>query len=60
MLENYHIGHTLDLTSNETIVKGLEEFVHVMSCRPEVFEMGLKKANDVYSQSRLVEEILEL
>ena len=60
VLENYHIGHTLDLTSKETIVKGLEEFVHVMNCRPEVFEMGLKKANEVYSQRRLVEEVLKL
>ena len=60
VLENYHIGHTLDLTSKETIVKGLEEFVHVMSYRPEIFEVGLKEANDVYSQKRLVEEVLEL
>ena len=60
VLENYHIGHTLDLTSKETIVKGLEEFVHVMGYQPEIFEEGLKKANDVYSQKRLVEEVLEL
>ena len=60
VLENYHIGHTLDLTSKETIVKGLEEFVHVMRYRPKIFEVGLKEANDVYSQKRLVEEVLEL
>lgn len=60
VLENYHIGHTLDLTSKETIVKGLEEFVHVMCEQPEIFEDGLKKANDMYSQKRLVEEVLKL
>ena len=60
VLENYHIGHTLDLTTKETIVKGLEEFVHEMRYRPEVFEDGLKRANDMYSQKRLVEEVLQL
>ena len=59
VLENYHIGQTLDLTSKKTIIKGLEEFVHVMNHQPEVFEEGLKKANDVYSHKRLVEEVLK-
>ena len=58
VLENYHIGHTLDLTSKETIVKGLEEFVHVMRYQSEVFENGLKDANNMYSQKRLVDEVL--
>ena len=60
VLENHHIGHTLDLTSKETIVKGLEKFVYEMRYRSEIFEDGLKKANDMYCQKRLVEEVLEL
>ena len=59
VLENYHIGHTLDLTSKDTIVKGLEEFVHVIHNYPEAFSEGLLAANQKYSGKHLIQQILE-
>lgn len=59
VLENYHIGHTLDLTSKETIVKGLEEFVHAIHNYPEAFSEGLIAANQKYSGKHLIQQILE-
>lgn len=59
VLENYHIGHTLDLTSKETIVKGLEEFVHAIHNYPEAFSEGLIAANQKYSGKQLIQQILE-
>ena len=51
---------TLDLTSRETIVKGLEAFIDTMANRPVVFKEGLKAANIAYSQERLIKEILDV
>lgn len=59
VLENYHIGHTLDLTSKDTIVKGLEEFVHAIHNYPEAFSEGLIAANQKYSGKHLIQQILE-
>lgn len=59
VLENYHIGHTLDLTSKDTIVKGLEEFVHTIHNYPEAFSEGLIAANQKYSGKHLIQQILE-
>ena len=60
VLSQYSIGMTLDLTSRETIVQGLEAFIDTMANRPEVFENGLKAANIAYSQERLIKEILDV
>ena len=59
VLENYHIGHILDLTSKDTIVKGLEEFVHAIHNYPEAFSEGLIAANQKYSGKHLIQQILE-
>lgn len=59
VLENYHIGHTLDLTSKDTIVKGLEEFVHAIHNYLEAFSEGLIAANQKYSGKHLIQQILE-
>lgn len=59
VLETYHIGHTLDLTSKDTIVKGLEEFVHAIHNYPEAFSEGLIAANQKYSGKHLIQQILE-
>ena len=60
VLSQYTIGMTLDLTSRETIVKGLEAFIDTMANRPVVFKEGLKAANIAYSQERLIKEILDV
>lgn len=60
VLSQYSIGMTLDLTSRETIVQGLEAFIHMMANKPEVFREGLKAANLAYSQERLIKEILDV
>lgn len=60
VLSQYSIGMTLDLTSRETIVQGLEAFIDIMANRPEIFEKGLKAANIAYSQERLIKEILDV
>ena len=52
VLAQYSIGMTLDLTSRETIVQGLEAFIDTMANRPEIFKEGLKSANLAYSQER--------
>lgn len=59
VLENCHIGHTLDLTSKETIIKGLEEFVRAIHNYPEAFSEGLIAANQKYSGKHLIQQILE-
>ena len=58
VLDQCSIGMTLDLTSQETIVQGLEEFIDIISNRPDVFKKGLTTANLTYSQERLIKEIL--
>ena len=60
VLAQYSIGMTLDLTSRETIVQGLEAFIDTMANRPEIFKEGLKSANLAYSQERLIKEILDV
>ena len=60
VLESYNIGKTLDLTSKETIVRGLEEFVHSLAYEPEIFRKGLQEANEAYSQKRLIQQILDV
>ena len=59
-MASYNVGRTLDLSSKETIIQGLEEFVEILEAHPEIFEEGLKLANEAYSQKQLVEKILEV
>lgn len=58
VLDQCRIGMTLDLTSQETIVQGLEEFIDIISNRSDIFKKGLTTANLIYSQERLIKEIL--
>ena len=58
VLDQYSIGMTLNLTSQETIVQGLQEFIDIISNRPDIFKKALTTANLTYSQERLIKETL--
>lgn len=60
VLEQYNVGMTLDLTSKDSITKGIEVFVNTLVRQPKLFVSGLKAANDAYSQERLIKEILNI
>ena len=60
VLESYNIGITLDLTSKNTIIEGLEKFVDTLAHNPEYFKDGLHKANIAFSQERLIRDILDI
>ena len=59
VLAHYRIGESLDISSVDTIRKGLETFVNQMIEHPEVYEEGLKKANEDYSHRQLITSILK-
>ena len=60
VMASYKVGNTLDLSSKETIIQGLEAFIEILDAHPEIFKEGLKLANEAYSQKQLVEKIWEV
>lgn len=60
VLDQYKVGMTLDLSNQETIKSGLEDFVNTLIEHPDVFEDGLREANRAYSQENMVKGILAI
>ncbi len=60
VLDQYKVGMTLDLSNQETIKSGLEDFVNTLIEYPDIFEDGLREANRVYSQENMVKGILAI
>lgn len=60
VLRDYRVGESINLTSVDTLRKGLEQFVNQMIDNPSVYEEGLKQANREFSHERMIQSILNI
>lgn len=58
VLQQFNIGKAVDLTSIPAFTKQLEEFVDDLVHNTDVYQHDLDAANTVYSQERLIQNIL--
>ncbi len=58
VLQQFNIGQAIDLSSVENFVKQLENFISDLVENTAAYQQGLDDANRAYSQSQMLQEIL--
>ena len=59
VLQKYNVGLAIDTTNEQVFVKQLEDFVNNFSKNKSNYFGDLQKANEEYSHSRLIKNILK-
>lgn len=60
VLQNYDIGEAVQLDSVETFSRQLENFVNSFPVKAKDYQEGLHKANEAFSPTRFVNELIKI